>query len=118
MAKVLYEGGKEKKGISHIALSFDESLVYITEVQGNLLCFDRASGEKKFEIEDIKGNFKVNIKTKGYAYVEFENDEDLLNGESCQLSDSEIEHMNKLDIEWYLANGYITAEDYRKQLNH
>ena len=58
LAKVLYEGGKEKKGISHIALSFDESLVYITEVQGNLLCFDRASGEKKFEIEDIKGNFK------------------------------------------------------------
>jgi WD40 repeat protein len=58
LAKVLYEGGKEKKGISHIALSLDESLVYITEVQGNLLCFDRASGEKKFEIEDIKGNFK------------------------------------------------------------
>ena len=58
MAKILYEGGKEKRGISHIALSFDESLVYITEVQGNLLCFDRVSGEKKFEIEDIKGNFK------------------------------------------------------------
>jgi WD40 repeat protein len=58
MARVLYEGGKEKKGISHIALSFDESLVYVTEVQGNFLCFDRVSGEKKYEIEDIKGNFK------------------------------------------------------------
>ena len=58
MARVLYEGGKEKRGISHIALSFDESLVYVTEVQGNLLCFDRVSGEKKYEIEDIKGNFK------------------------------------------------------------
>ena len=64
LAKVLYEGGKEKKGISHIALSFDESLVYITEVQGNLLCFDRASGEKKFEIEDIKGNFKVIVPSR------------------------------------------------------
>ena len=54
----LYTGGNDKKGISHIALSFDESLVYVTEVQGSLLCFDRASGEKKFEISDIKGNFK------------------------------------------------------------
>ena len=54
----LYSGGKEKRGISHIALSFDESLVYVTEVQGSLLCFDRASGEKKFELSDIKGNFK------------------------------------------------------------
>ena len=58
LARILYEGGKEKKGISHIALSFDESLVYVTEVQGSLLCFERVSGEKKFEIEDIKGNFK------------------------------------------------------------
>ena len=56
--RILYEGGNEKKGISHIKLSFDESLIYITEVQGNLLCFDRVSGEKKFEIEDIKGNFR------------------------------------------------------------
>ena len=56
--RILYTGGKEKKGISHIALSLDESLVYVTEVQGSFLCFDRASGEKKFEIEDIKGNFR------------------------------------------------------------
>ena len=54
----LYSGGKDKKGISNIALSFDESLVYVTEVQGSLLCFDRVSGEKKFELSDIKGNFK------------------------------------------------------------
>ena len=58
VARQLYTGGNDKKGISHIALSFDESLVYVTEVQGSLLCFDRASGEKKFEISDIKGNFK------------------------------------------------------------
>ena len=54
----LYVGGKDKKGISNLALSFDESLVYVTEVQGSLLCFDRATGEKKFEISDIKGNFR------------------------------------------------------------
>ena len=54
----LYSGGKDKKGISNIALSFDESLIYVTEVQGSLLCFDRVSGEKKFELSDIKGNFK------------------------------------------------------------
>lgn len=47
-----------KKAISQIALSFDESLVYATEAQGSLLCFDRATGEKKFELKDIKGNFK------------------------------------------------------------
>ena len=58
------------------------------------------------------------VKVRNRKGKVFEIDEDLLNGESCQLSDSEIEHMNKLDIEWYLANGYITAEDYRKQLNH
>ena len=58
IARELYTGGNEKKGISQIAVSFDESLVYLTEVQGSLLCFDRASGEKKFEISDIKGNFK------------------------------------------------------------
>ena len=58
VARQLYTGGNEKKGISQLAVSFDESLVYITEVQGSLLCFDRASGEKKFEINDIKGNFK------------------------------------------------------------
>ena len=58
MNKVLYCGGNEKKAISHIAVSFDESLIYVTETQGSFLCFDRTSGEKKFEIGDIKGNFK------------------------------------------------------------
>ena len=58
VARQLYTGGNEKKGISHVAVSFDESLVYVTEVQGSLLCFDRTTGEKKFEINDIKGNFK------------------------------------------------------------
>ena len=58
IARELYCGGNDKKGISNIAVSFDETLIYITEVQGSLLCFDRASGEKKFEISDIKGNFK------------------------------------------------------------
>ena len=62
--RILYSGGNEKKGISHIKVSCDESLVYITEVQGNLLCFDRASGEKKFEIEEIKGNFKSLIPSR------------------------------------------------------
>ena len=58
VARQLYDGGKDKKSISHIALSFDESLVYVAEAQGSFLCFDRASGQKKFEISDIKGNFK------------------------------------------------------------
>ena len=58
VARPLYPGGTERKGISQIALSFDESLVYVTEVQGAFLCFDRASGEKKYEIKDIPGNFK------------------------------------------------------------
>lgn len=58
VARQLYTGGKDKKSITHIALSFDESLVYVAEAQGSLLCFDRATGEKKFEISDIKGNFK------------------------------------------------------------
>ena len=58
ISRVLYEGGTEKKGISHIALSLDESLIYVTEVQGSFLCFDRVSGEKKYEIDDIKGNFR------------------------------------------------------------
>ena len=57
------------------------------------------------------------VKVRNRKGKVFEIDEDLLNGEPCQLSDSEIEHMHKLDIEWYLANGYITAEDYKKQLN-
>jgi len=55
--RLLYNGGAEKKGISHIALSFDESNVYVAEVQGSLLCFDYF-GEKRFELKDIKGNFK------------------------------------------------------------
>jgi WD40 repeat protein len=58
IARELYAGGNDKKGISQIAVSFDETLIYLTEVQGSLLCFDRATGEKKFEISDIKGNFK------------------------------------------------------------
>ena len=58
VARTLYVGEKDKKSISHIAVSFDETLVYVAEAQGSLLCFDRATGEKKFEISDIKGNFK------------------------------------------------------------
>ena len=58
LAREIYTGGKEKKAISHVAVSFDESLVYIAESQGSLLCFDRAEGKKKFELTDIKGNFK------------------------------------------------------------
>ena len=58
IARLLYNGGNDKKGISNIAISFDESLVYVSEVQGAFLCFDRASGEKKYEIKDIPGNFK------------------------------------------------------------
>ena len=46
VARQLYTGGNKKKGISYVAVSFDESLVYITEVQGNLLCFNRAEGKK------------------------------------------------------------------------
>ena len=45
---------ESRKGISHVAVSFDESLVYVTEVQGSLLCFDRGFGEKKFEIGEIR----------------------------------------------------------------
>ena len=58
LAREIYTGGKEKKAITHVAVSFDESLVYIAEAQGSLLCFDRAEAKKKFEITDIKGNFK------------------------------------------------------------
>ena len=43
-------------------------------------------------------------------------DEDLLKGEPCQLSETEIMNLPKLDISWYLANGYITADDYRRTL--
>ena len=46
----------------------------------------------------------------------FEIDEDLLKGEPCQLSESEIGHQPKLNIDWFLANGYITADDYRKSI--
>ena len=48
----------------------------------------------------------------------FEIDEDLLNGEPCPLSETEIKHLPKLDIDWFLSNGYITAEDYRRTLTH
>lgn len=56
--RILYQGGKEKKNIAHIALSADESLIYIEEAQGSFLCFERATGAKKFEIADIKGNYR------------------------------------------------------------
>ena len=58
IAREFYTGGKEKKAISHIAVSFEESFVYVAEAQGSLLCFERESGKKKFEINDVKGNFK------------------------------------------------------------
>ena len=58
VARQLYIGGTDKKAVSHLAVSFDESLVYATETQGSVLCFDRATGEKKFEISDVKGNYK------------------------------------------------------------
>ena len=48
---------------------------------------------------DIKGNFKVNIKTKGYAYVEFENDEDLelaLKANGQKLEERELKVEKKL----------------------
>ena len=87
---------------------------------------DRKDG-KPGTVVDIKGKLKDYVTLdefmKRTAYIEeggevFEIDEDLLNGEPCQLSESDIEHLPKLDIDWYLNNGYITAEDYRKQLNH
>ena len=45
---------------------------------------------------NLKGNFKVNIKTKGYAYVEFENDEDLelalkANGQKLEERELKVE---------------------------
>jgi hypothetical protein len=43
-------------------------------------------------------------------------DEDLLNGEPANLSEEEIENLPKLDISSYLERGYITANDYRKQV--
>ena len=54
------------------------------------------------------------VKVKNGRGEVFEIDEDLLNGEPCQLYDSEIEHlpMPKFDIDWFLANGYITTDDY------
>ncbi len=36
----LYSGGNNKKYVSHVSVSFVESLVYVTEGQGSLLCFD------------------------------------------------------------------------------
>lgn len=58
------------------------------------------------------------VKIKNGKGEVYEFDEDLLNGEPCQLSETEIKNLPKLDIDRYLANGYITAENYRKQLNH
>ena len=46
-----------------------------------------------------------------------EMDESLLEGEPCTLTESEIKNLPRLDIQSYLDNGYITAEDYRKSLN-
>ena len=95
MSKVLYLGGKEKKAISHIALSCDESLIYITEVQGSLLCFDRASGEKKFEIEDIKGNFRGLIPSR-------KNNEEVYALQTkliFKINDGKVEKQGKLEFE-------------------
>ena len=55
------------------------------------------------------------VKVKNGKGEVFKIDEDLLNGEPCQLSESEIEHLPKLDINWFLSNGYITADDYRNK---
>ena len=54
------------------------------------------------------------VKVKNGRGEAFEIDEDLLNGVPCQLSETEIKNLPKLDIAWYLANGYITADDYRR----
>ena len=59
---------------------------------------------KIVKVKDGKGNI-------------FEMDEELLEGTPCTLTESEIKKLPKLDIQSYLANGYITAEDYRKTLN-
>jgi len=59
---------------------------------------------KIVKVRDGKGNI-------------FEMDESLLEGKPCTLTEGEINNLPKLDIQAYLANGYITAEDYRKSLN-
>ena len=46
----------------------------------------------------------------------FEMDEDLLEGEPANLSEEEIRNLPRLDILSYLERGYITANDYRKQV--
>jgi len=56
------------------------------------------------------------VKVKNGRGEVFTIDEDLLNGELCKLSETEIKNLPKLDIAWYLANGYITADDYRRTL--
>ena len=86
---------------------------------------DRKDG-KPGTVVDITGKLKDYVTLdefmKRTAYIEegevIEIDEDLLKGEPCLLSETEIKDLPKLDIDRYLANGYITAENYRKQLNH
>ena len=56
------------------------------------------------------------VKVKNGRGEVIEIDEDLLKGEPCQLSETEIMNLPTLDISWYLANGYITADDYRRTL--
>lgn len=56
------------------------------------------------------------VKVKNGRGEVFTIDEDLLNGKPCKLSETEIKKLPKLDIAWYLANGYITADDYRRTL--
>jgi hypothetical protein len=46
----------------------------------------------------------------------FEMDEDLLEGEPANLSEEETRNLPRLDILSYLERGYITANDYRKQV--
>ena len=56
------------------------------------------------------------VKVKNGRGEVFTIGEDLLNGEPCNLSETEIKNLPKLDIDKYLANGYITADDYRRTL--
>ena len=55
------------------------------------------------KVRDSKGNI-------------FEMDEDLLEGEPANLSEEEIDNLPRLDVASYLERGYITANDYRKQV--
>ena len=105
LAKVLYEGGKEKKGISHIALSFDESLVYITEVQGNLLCFDRVSGETKilFKIKEGKVEKKETLSFESKCLEVNEDLEEILIGDKkgkLHIFGMDLKEKEKKDIHY------------------